>query len=102
MPLREDPEADIVTDDESPELSTGDEIPDYDWWVFDSSRIAEAAYNRKSDQLFVRFVKPVPGQVEYVYEGVPSNVWRNFKRSASPGRYVNRILNQYDYRRTRH
>lgn len=67
---------------------------DVDWYVFDSSRVAEAAYDRKSDRLFVRWQDGGRG---YVYEGVPQNEWNNFKRSQSPGKFVNRVLNSHDY-----
>lgn len=33
------------------------------------------------------------------YYDVPQNVWRNFRRVKSPGRFVNRVLNNYDYGR---
>ena len=33
------------------------------------------------------------------YENVPNNVWRNFRRVKSPGRFINRVLNNYDYHR---
>lgn len=94
MPLRETPEADEPVETPSPD--------DDDFWVFDSSRVAEAAYDRAAGNLYVRFQRPTPGQVEYIYRGIPASVWRNFKRSQSPGRFVNRILNQYDYERTSH
>jgi len=61
-----------------------------------STRINEAGYDRDSQRLYVRFQK---GQTPWTYEGVPENVWRNFRRSASPGAYVNRVLNSYDYHR---
>jgi KTSC domain len=63
---------------------------------FDSSRVDSAGYDSEHQRLYVRFVKP-DRSVGYVYEGVPSNVWRNLIRSASPGRFVNRVLNGYDY-----
>ena len=69
------------------------------WLPFQSSRVSEAAYDSSSAQLFVRFQRPAPGQDEYVYEGVGTNEWRNFRRSASPGRYINRILNGKNYHR---
>ena len=28
---------------------------------------------------------------------MPRNIWKNFRRSASPGRYINRVLNGYPY-----
>lgn len=33
------------------------------------------------------------------YEDVPQNVWRNFRRVKSPGRFINRVLNNFDYHR---
>jgi hypothetical protein len=36
----------------------------------------------------------------YVYEEVPQNIWRNFRRSTSPGRYINRTLNAFPYYRS--
>lgn len=33
----------------------------------------------------------------YYYANVPPNVWKNFRRSASPGKFVNRVLNNYSY-----
>jgi hypothetical protein len=65
---------------------------------FQSSRVAEAGYDPEHQRLYVRFVKPTnEGGTPWTYEGVPSNVWRNFRRSQSAGKYVNRVLNQYNY-----
>lgn len=69
------------------------------WWDFDSSRVNQAAYDAANQRLFVNFQRPTPGQDEYVYEGVSPNEFRNFRRSASPGKYVNRVLNQKNYHR---
>lgn len=69
------------------------------WWDFDSSRVNQAAYDPQSKQLFVNFVRPYPGRDEYVYEGVEQNEWRNFRRSGSPGKFVNRVLNGKNYHR---
>jgi hypothetical protein len=111
MPLREKPEASMtppqtvdspVDSDAVTTTASGDDLDDSQWWVFDSSRVAEAAYDRKNDNLYVRFMRPQVGSVEYVYEGVPANVWRNFRRSQSPGKFINRVLNDYDYHRTSH
>lgn len=80
-----------VTSTEAP-----DETPPDNWWAFDSSRVVEASYDSPADRLFVRFVKP-DASVVYQYSGVTSNEWRNFRRSQSPGRYVNRVLNTKNY-----
>lgn len=63
---------------------------------FDSSRVAEAGYSKDSRTLYVRFVDGTPWQ----YNNVEQNVWRNFRRSASPGKYINRVLNNYSYGRS--
>ena len=63
---------------------------------FSSSRVAEAGNSRDSHTLYVRFVDGTPWQ----YNNVEPNIWRNFRRSASPGRYINRVLNQYSYNRS--
>lgn len=62
---------------------------------FDSSRVAEAGYSSGTKTLYVRFVDGTP----WNYFGVERNEWRNFRRSASPGRYINRVLNSHDYGR---
>lgn len=95
MPFRKDSEASV-------DVPVPEEPDETAWFVFpDSSRCSEAAYNPKTDQLFLRFVRPVPGQVEYVYEDVSSQEWARFKRSASPGAFVNRVLNNHPYYRVR-
>lgn len=33
------------------------------------------------------------------YYDVPQQVWRNFRRVKSPGRFINRVLNNFDYGR---
>jgi hypothetical protein len=65
-----------------------------------SSRVVEAGYDAGSRRLYMRFVKPVDaGGTPWVYEGVPSNVWRDFQRVKSKGKFVNRRLNQYQNHR---
>lgn len=56
-------------------------------------RTLAAGYDRDAQTLRVRFRN---GQV-YGYYNVPPNVWRNFKRVKSPGRAVNRTLNNFPY-----
>lgn len=56
-------------------------------------RTLAAGYVRASQTLYVRFRN---GQV-YAYYRVPPNVWRNFRRVKSPGRFINRVLNRYPY-----
>lgn len=56
-------------------------------------RTLGAGYNRDTQTMRVRFRD---GQI-YEYYDVPERVWRNFKRVKSPGRAINRTLNQYSY-----
>lgn len=65
------------------------------WLPFDSSRVAKGRYDSGLRQIQVEFADGTP----WVYEEVPRNVWHNMRRSASPGRYINRVLNGYPYRR---
>ena len=74
------------------EPGEGEEV--INWLTFSSTRVAEAGYDSQTERLFVRWVKP---GLPYVYEGVPRNVWRNFRRSVSAGKFVNRTLNGFDY-----
>jgi hypothetical protein len=56
-------------------------------------RTLAAGYDKDAQTLRVRFRN---GQV-YGYYNVPPNVWRNFKRVKSPGRAINRTLNNFSY-----
>jgi hypothetical protein len=58
-------------------------------------RTQAAGYSTKTQTLRVKFRS---GAV-YEYYDVPPNVWRNFQRVKSPGRLINRTLNQYSYSR---
>lgn len=66
-------------------------------------RTLEAGWERIDDQnhpaypgiLRVRFRDGTPWE----YYGVPSSVWQRFKRVQSPGRFINRVLNNYEYGR---
>jgi len=65
-------------------------------------RTQKAGYDRKTQQLRVMFREGAARGGEtaiYVYYDVPPNVWRNFKRVRSPGKFINRTLNQYPYDR---
>lgn len=65
------------------------------WVPMASSRVNSARYDPALEQVHVVFKDGTP----WVYDGVPQNVWRNFRRSASPGKYINRVLNGYPYYR---
>jgi hypothetical protein len=58
-------------------------------------RTQGAGYSRETQTLRIKFRE---GAV-YEYYDVPPNVWRNFQRVKSPGRAVNRVLNNYAYAR---
>lgn len=62
-------------------------------------RTLQAGYYRVRGEstgvLRVRFRDGTPWE----YLGVPPGVWRNFKRVKSPGRFIARVLNNYDYQR---
>ena len=85
--------ANVVVNEPLPE----DETLPQDWKQFSSSRIASAGYDRDSQRLYVLFHKPFPGGTTWTYHGVPANEWRNLQRSASPGKFVNRVLNKHRY-----
>lgn len=63
------------------------------WFPMSSSRVTEARYDSGLQQVQVVFRDGTP----WVYDGVPVNEWRNFRRSASPGKYINRVLNNHPY-----
>lgn len=58
-------------------------------------RTQGAGYSKDTQTLRVKF----RGGAVYEYYDVPPNVWRNFQRVKSPGRAVNRVLNNYSYAR---
>lgn len=58
-------------------------------------RTQAAGYSPDTQTLRVKFRS---GAV-YEYYDVPNNVWRNFQRVKSPGRLINRTLNNYSYAR---
>lgn len=58
-------------------------------------RTLAAGYDSKARVLRIRFRDGTPWE----YYDVPPNVWQNFKKVKSPGRFVNRVLNNYEYSR---
>lgn len=58
-------------------------------------RTLAAGYDYDQDVLRVVFRE---GAV-YDYFGVPTSVAYRFRKSASPGRFINRVLNAYEYSR---
>jgi len=65
-----------------------------EWVYFNSSRVYRARYDRKNMIVELQWMKP---GLNYVYLDVPPNVWRNMGRVVSVGKFVNRVLNQYNY-----
>lgn len=60
----------------------------------DSSAISEIGYDEKKQLLFIRFRD---SGVAYIYEDVPSSVWKAFKGASSLGSYFNKsIKGQYE------
>lgn len=59
----------------------------------DRPRTMAARYNKSDQLLEVRFRE---GAI-YQYWDVHPNTWRGFKNTDSPGRYINRILNDHPY-----
>jgi hypothetical protein len=64
------------------------------WIGFRSSRVSRARYDPDNQVLEVDWVD---GGLSYVYYDVPPNIWRNMQRVKSLGKFVNRVLNQYEY-----
>ena len=67
--------------------------PENGW---DHRRTDEAGYNRNTQTLRIQF--HTNGAV-YDYYDVPPAVARTFRRVESPGRYINAVLNGYEYSR---
>lgn len=63
------------------------------WIPMSSSRVERARYDSGLEQIQLVFRDGTP----WVYDSVPANIWRNFRRSTSPGKYINRVLNSYAY-----
>ena len=60
--------------------------------VAGSSRIAQFGYDADTATVCVRFADGTP----WCYRGVPEEVWEEFVRAPSKGRFVNYALNHYD------
>lgn len=59
-----------------------------------SSNIDSIGYNESKKQLFVKF----KNDVTYVYKDVPIEVWENFQKAESKGKFVYyELRNMYDY-----
>lgn len=59
----------------------------------DRPRTLAASYNPATQTLRITFRE---GAV-YAYYGIPWDIWEGFQSTASPGKYINATLNQYEY-----
>lgn len=60
-------------------------------------RTLAAGYDRASRTLRIRWRDGTGTE----YYDIPPDIWRRFQKSASPGRFVNRILNNFEYANTK-
>ena len=60
--------------------------------TFNSTRVAQAAYDRETERLYVLFHKPFPGGTVWTYDGIQANVWKNMQRVQSVGKFINRVI----------
>ena len=56
-------------------------------------RTLAAGYDERTKTLRVRF----RDGTAWCYYDVPPATWRNFRRVRSPGRFINRVLNNFEY-----
>ena len=67
--------------------------PPEDFVSFDSSRVAQAAYDYGSGRLYVLFHKPFGPGTMWTYNGIQPNVWRDMVRAPSVGKFINSTIN---------
>ncbi len=65
------------------------------WLEVVSTRVSRIRYDFGLRQIHVIFRDGTP----WVYDQVPYAIWTRFQRTASYGRFINRVLNAYPYRR---
>ena len=63
--------------------------------VAGSSRISQFGYDADAATVLVRFTDGTP----WCYRGVPAEVWDEFVRSSSKGKFISDVLNHYDHGR---
>ena len=71
------------------------DVEAYDMIPFASSRVKEAGYSDRAQTVRVRFVDGTPWE----YKDVPPEVWREFKTSESPGRFIYDVMDSFPYGR---
>lgn len=74
-------------------LATGSVARPGRWLSFESTRVSEGRYDPGLEQIHVIFKDGTP----WTYNHVPRNIWKNFRRSASAGSYISRVLDGYPY-----
>jgi hypothetical protein len=74
--------------------STGNFVSE--WQFPDSSRVRAYQWDEGLQQLRVRFIKY---GTPWVYNNVPLETFQAFDASDSKGRFINRVLNNFPYRR---
>jgi hypothetical protein len=67
-----------------------------EWQFPDSSRVRAYQWDEARQQLRVRFIKY---STPWVYNNVPLETFQAFDASDSKGRFINRVLNNFPYRR---
>ena len=63
------------------------------WVYLNSSRVSRAYYDKETKVIAVTFVDGTP----WHYADTTGEIWKRFQRSKSPGRFVNRVLNNFPY-----
>lgn len=65
-------------------------------------RTEKAGYDSKTHELRVMFREGAAKNHQtaiYVYYDIEPRVWQRFKKSSSPGKFINRVLSSYEYNR---
>ena len=76
------------------------EIDDWEYHDFGSSRVNDARYSESRRLLLVDWTNAPGGSPypPYFYDDVPPAVWTGLCTAGSAGRYVNHTLNMFGYR----
>ena len=77
-----------------------DNIDDWEYQAFGSSRCNAARYSPSRQQLVMDWTN-APGGTPYppyIYDAVPPAVWTGLRTAGSAGQFVNHTLNTYPYR----
>jgi hypothetical protein len=81
----------------------GEEIDDWEFHSFSSSRCNAARYSPSRQQLIMDWTNSPggpPPYPAYIYDAVPPAVWTGLRTAGSAGRFVNHTLNTFPYRPT--